>query len=81
MAHTGTIKITLLSLILCAVGCSNIYTASYNPPTVPGVAKVTCTGTSKGSTLKIFASGQLYCYEGGKGQWENFSYTADGVVF
>ena len=64
-----------------SISCSNIYTPSYNPPSVQGVAKVTYSGTSKGSTLEINVSGQVYCYEGGQGKWENFSYTAKGVVF
>ena len=80
-AGTPQITVSMVHSTSPSVSCTNYYTSAYNPPTVPGVFSVTYSGTSKGSTIKIIVSGQLYCYESGGGQWENFAYTAEGIVF
>lgn len=63
-----------------SVSCTNLYT-SVNPPPSTGSIKVTFSGTAKGSTVRIRASGHLLCYDGGQGSWESFTYNADGIVF
>ena len=77
---TPPIVVSLTRSTSPAVTCSNVY-PSINPPPSQGWVKVTYAGTSKGSTIKITASGHLLCYESGQQKWEQFAYSADGIVF
>ena len=63
-----------------SVSCSNLYT-SINPPPSQGSVSVTYSGSAKGSTIKINASGHLLCYEGGQSKWESFTYQASGIIY
>jgi len=85
MVHDSTsgtpqIVVSIVHSTSPSVSCTNYY-STINPPTQQGVVKATFSGKSKGSTVQIIASGQLLCYSGGQGQWENFAYNGEGIIF